>query len=65
MEINATIFSQVLVFSVIFTWLTLPFLASYLAKNRNQSRLLWFIITLIFPIAVAFIAMKDKNKAED
>jgi hypothetical protein len=62
MEINATIVAQVIVFSAISIWLILPFLSAYLAKNRNQSRLLWFFLTFIFPISVIFIAMKDKKE---
>ena len=36
--------------------------AAYLASNRNQSKALWFFLTLIFPIAILFIAAKDKVK---
>jgi len=42
-------------------WLLLPITAAFLAKNRNQSMFLWFFLTLIFPIAIIFIAMKDKS----
>jgi len=31
-------------------------------SNRNQSRALWFFLTLIFPIAILFIATKDRIK---
>lgn len=37
----------------------LAFLAAALASTRNQSAGLWFFLTLIFPFAVLFIAMKD------
>lgn len=62
MEINATIVAQIIVYSAISIWLILPFLSAYLAKNRNQSKFLWFFLTLIFPISVIFIAIKDKKE---
>jgi hypothetical protein len=40
-------------------FLGLAFLAAELASTRNQSAGLWFFLTLIFPFAVLFIAMKD------
>ena len=40
-------------------FLGLAFLAAVLASTRNQSAGLWFFLTLIFPFAVLFIAMKD------
>ena len=40
-------------------FLGLAFLAAALASTRNQSAGLWFFLTLIFPFAVLFIAMKD------
>tara|TARA_B100000475_G_C14752620_1_gene211274 strand:- start:206 stop:394 length:189 start_codon:yes stop_codon:yes gene_type:complete len=46
---------------IILVWLLLPITAAFLAKNRNQSMFLWFFLTLIFPIAIIFIAMKDKS----
>jgi len=62
MEINATILSQILVFGVLpALLLILPLTSAHLASNRGQSRALWFFLTLVFPFAVLFIAMKDKT----
>jgi hypothetical protein len=59
---NATILAQILVFAGLFTWLLLlPLVSASLAKSRNQSKFLWFFLTIIFPFAVLFIAMKDKT----
>ena len=33
-------------------------------RNRGQSKFLWFFLTLMFPFAVLFIAMKDKTKKD-
>ena len=41
--------------------LILPTFSAVLARNRNQSMLLWFFLTLIFPFAILFIAYKDKK----
>jgi hypothetical protein len=58
---NATVLAQILVFGGLFTWLfLLPLVSAFLAKSRNQSKFLWFFLTLIFPFAIIFIAMKDK-----
>jgi len=53
----------ILVFYVLFSFL-LAYVSSVLAKSRNQSRALWFWLTLIFPIAIVFIAFKDKQAFE-
>jgi ATP-dependent Zn protease len=61
-----SIFSQLVVWSfpivLIFIYLSFPILAAYLASNRGQSEVLWFFLTLIFPFAILFIAMKNKIK---
>ena len=43
-------------------FLFFPTLSAFLASSRGQSKALWFFLTLIFPFAVLFIAMKDKVK---
>ena len=50
----------IVIFYVLFSFL-LAYVSSLLAKSRNQSRALWFWLTLIFPIAIVFIAFKDKQ----
>jgi ABC-2 type transport system permease protein len=50
----------IFVFYVLLSFL-LAYVSSILAKSRNQSRALWFWLTLIFPIAIVFIAFKDKQ----
>ena len=63
-----SIWSQLLIGSlpflgaILFIFLFLAVWAAYLASNRNQSRALWFFLTLIFPIAILFIATKDRVK---
>ena len=63
-----SIWSQLLVGSlpllgiIVFIFLFLAVWAAYLASYRNQSRALWFFLTLIFPIAILFIATKDRVK---
>ena len=59
-----SIWSQLLVglFPLLLIFLSLAVWAAYLASNRNQSRALWFFLTLIFPIAILFIATKDRIK---
>ena len=47
---------------ILFIWLPFALWAAYLASNRDQSKILWFFLTLIFPIAILFIAFKDKVK---
>jgi ATP-dependent Zn protease len=42
-------------------FLFFPTLSAFLASSRGQSKALWFFLTLIFPFAVLFIAMKDKT----
>ena len=63
-----SIFSQLLVGAfpiiLILIYLSFPTLSAYLASNRGQSKFLWFFLTLIFPFAVLFIAMKDKTKKD-
>ena len=63
-----SIFSQLVVGAfpifLILIYLSFPILAAYLASNRGQSKFLWFFLTLIFPFAVLFIAMKDKIKKD-
>ena len=49
-------------FLIIFIYLFFPILSAFLASSRGQSKALWFFLTLIFPFAVLFIAMKDKVK---
>jgi len=39
--------------------LILAVIAAIIAPKRNQSAGLWFFLTIIFPIAILFIAMKD------
>jgi len=41
--------------------LLLAFFSASLASARNQSPGLWFLLTLIFPIAILFIAMRDRD----
>lgn len=57
-------FQQVWTIIMIILFILLPFAlwAAYLASNRDQSKILWFFLTLIFPIAILFIAFKDKVK---
>tara|TARA_B100000767_G_scaffold14400_1_gene13818 strand:+ start:91 stop:555 length:465 start_codon:yes stop_codon:yes gene_type:complete len=61
-----SIFSQLVVGAfpifLILIYLSFPILAAYLASNRGQSKFLWFFLTLIFPFAVLFIAMKNTIK---
>jgi ATP-dependent Zn proteases len=63
-----SIWSQLLIGSlpllgiIVFIFLFLAVWAAYLASNRNQSKALWFFLTLIFPIAILFIATKDRIK---
>ena len=63
-----SIWSQLLIGSlpllgiIMFICLFLAVWAAYLASNRNQSKALWFFLTLIFPIAILFIATKDRVK---
>ena len=47
---------------IIILLIPLPFAiwAAYLASNRNQSKALWFFLTLFFPFAILFIAFKDR-----
>ena len=47
---------------IIIPLLLLAIWAAYLASNRNQSKALWFFLTLIFPFAIVIIAFKDKVK---
>ena len=47
---------------ILLIMLPLAIWAAYLASNRNQSRALWFFLTLLFPIAIIFIASKDVVK---
>lgn len=47
---------------IILIYLFFPILSAFLASSRGQSKALWFFLTLIFPFAVLFIAMKDKVK---
>ena len=50
---------------IMFIWLFLPVLAANLASSRNQSKILWFFLTLILPPAIVFIAAKDRIKKRD
>lgn len=63
-----SVFSQWMVAAfpiiLILIYLSFPTLSAYLASNRGQSKFLWFFLTLIFPFAVIFIAMKDKIKKD-
>ena len=63
-----SVFSQLMVtvfpIILILIYLSFPTLSAYLASNRGQSKFLWFFLTLIFPFAVLFIAMKDKIKKD-
>ena len=54
--------TKIIVLIVLFVWLPFGIWAAYLAYNRDQSKTLWFFLTLIFPIAIVFIAFKDKVK---
>lgn len=47
---------------IIIPLLLLAIWAAYLASNRNQSKALWFFLTLFFPFAIVIIAFKDKVK---
>ena len=47
---------------IIIPLLLLAIWAAYLASNRNQSKALWFFLTLFFPFALVIIAFKDKVK---
>ena len=47
---------------ILLIMLPLAIWAAYLASNRNQSRTLWFFLTLLFPISIIFIASKDVVK---
>ena len=47
---------------ILLIMLPLAIWAAYLASNRNQSRALWFFLTLLFPISIIFIASKDVVK---
>jgi len=49
-------------FLIILIFIFFPILSAFLASSRGQSKALWFFLTLIFPFAVLFIAMKDKEK---
>ena len=53
---------KMIVLIVLFVWLPFGIWAAYLASHRDQSKTLWFFLTLIFPIAIVFIAFKDKVK---
>ena len=61
-----SIFSQLVVGAfpifLILIYLSFPTLSAYLASHRGQSKFLWFFLTLIFPFAVLFIAMKNTIK---
>jgi len=63
-----SIFSQLVVGAfpifLILIYLSFPTFSAYLASHRGQSKFLWFFLTLIFPFAVLFIAMKDKIKKD-
>tara|TARA_B100000123_G_scaffold206547_1_gene155895 strand:+ start:117 stop:587 length:471 start_codon:yes stop_codon:yes gene_type:complete len=48
----------ILIISIFF--LSFAIWAAYLASNRNQSKALWFFLTLFFPFAIVVIAFKDK-----
>jgi len=63
-EQGAIKFQQVwtIIMIILFIWLPFATWAAYLAYNRDQSKILWFFLTLIFPIAILFIAFKDKVK---
>ena len=58
------VWTIIMIILFIFLFILLPFAlwAAYLASNRDQSKILWFFLTLIFPIAILFIAFKDKVK---
>ena len=47
---------------IIIPLLLLAIWAAYLASYRNQSKALWFFLTLFFPFAIVIIAFKDKVK---
>jgi len=53
---------KMIVLIILFVSLPFGIWAAYLASHRNQSKTLWFFLTLIFPIAIVFIAFKDKVK---
>lgn len=53
---------RTIIMIIAFIWLPFALWAAYLASNRDQSKILWFFLTLIFPIAILFIAFKDKVK---
>tara|TARA_Y100001935_G_C16903558_1_gene312902 strand:- start:278 stop:496 length:219 start_codon:yes stop_codon:yes gene_type:complete len=45
---------------ILFIQLSFAIWAAYLASNRNQSKALWFFLTLFFPLAILLIAFKDR-----
>tara|TARA_Y100000589_G_C26766866_1_gene472171 strand:+ start:103 stop:573 length:471 start_codon:yes stop_codon:yes gene_type:complete len=45
---------------ILFIPLSFAIWAAYLASNRNQSKALWFFLTLFLPFAIVVIAFKDK-----
>ena len=49
-----------LIVIILFIPLSFAIWAAYLASNRNQSKALWFFLTLFFPFAIVVIAFKDK-----
>ena len=49
-----------IVIIILFIPLLFAIWAAYLASNRNQSKALWFFLTLFFPFAILFIAFKDR-----
>ena len=53
---------KMIVLIILFVSLPFGIWAAYLASHRDQSKTLWFFLTLIFPIAIVFIAFKDKVK---
>ena len=49
-----------LILIILIFFLSFAIWAAYLASNRNQSKALWFFLTLFFPFAIVVIAFKDK-----
>ena len=49
-----------LIVIILFIPLSFAIWAAYLASSRNQSKALWFFLTLFFPFAIVVIAFKDK-----
>ena len=49
-----------LIVIILFIPLSFAIWAAYLASYRNQSKALWFFLTLFFPFAIVVIAFKDK-----